>query len=94
MSTNKDLATALSVTDSLLSTASMGDTVEALRIACLMLAEHQRTQGEIPMERIFTALETEEIDEDTEELLLMGFQNLAGVLGSVMHGNIDNSPVH
>ena len=90
----KELATALSATDALLSTATMDDIVEALRIATLMLAVHEQDHGEVPIEKIFDVLQTDELDEETADLLVKGFQNLAGVLGSVIEVERDEGVVH
>ena len=90
----KELATALSVTDALLSTATMNEVVEALRITCLMIAQHEENHSEVPMDRIFEVFQTEEFDEETERLLLKSFQNLVGVLGTVMEIESEETPVH
>ncbi|HIJ28841.1 MAG TPA: hypothetical protein HPP91_09970 [Gammaproteobacteria bacterium] len=90
----KELATALSATDALLSTATMDDVVEALRITTLMLAVHEQDHGEVPIEKIFDVLQTDELDEETADLLVKGFQNLAGVLGSVIEVERDEGVVH
>ncbi|MBT7081971.1 MAG: hypothetical protein HN929_11020 [Chloroflexi bacterium] len=90
----KELATALSATDALLSTATMDDIVEALRITTLMLAVHEQDHGEVPIEKIFDVLQTDELDEETADLLVKGFQNLAGVLGSVIEVERDEGVVH
>ena len=90
----KDLATALSVTDSLLSTATMNEVVEGLRIAWLMIAQHEQHHGEIPMDKILEVLQTDEIDEETAGLLIKGFKNLVGVLGTVMEVERDEGVVH
>jgi hypothetical protein len=92
--TQRDLATALSVTDALLKDATKEDVSEALRIASLMIAEHERGHGEIPMERLNKVLNINTIDDDTEDLLIMGLTNLAGLLGTVMRTNIDDEAVH
>ena len=92
--TQRDLATALSVTDALLKDASKEDLAEALRIASLMIAEHERDHGQIPMERLNEVLNAETIDDEATDLLILGLTNLAGLLGTVMHTNIDDEAVH
>ena len=72
----------------------MDDLVEALRIASLMLAVHEQSHGEVPMEKVFEVLQTEEIDEEMEELLTKGFQNLVGILGTVTEIMAEESPIH
>jgi len=46
------------------------------------------------MDKIFEVLQTDEIDEETAELLIKGFQNLVGVLGTVMEVERDEGVVH
>lgn len=91
---NKDLATAVSVSDALLGTATMTDVVEALRIACLALAVHEQDHGEVSIDKIFEVMQTEDIDEEMEELLTKGFQNLVGILGTVHEIMAEESPIH
>jgi hypothetical protein len=90
----KELATAVSVTDALLSSATKEELVEALRISSLMNAVHEQNHGEVTFEKIFEVMQTEEIDEQVEELLIKGFQNLAGVLGTVFEIERDEGAVH
>ena len=84
------LVTALSVTDALMKEASKEQLAEALRIVSLMVAEHERVHGKIPMDRLMNQQTTDYLDPDTEESIVNGFIVLTGALGSVMHTNIND----
>jgi len=88
------LVTALSVTDALLKEASKEQLAEALRIVSLMVAEHERVHGKIPMDRLMNQQTTDYLDPDTEESIVNGLFVLTGVLGSAMHTNINDWNEH
>ncbi|MBT6011068.1 MAG: hypothetical protein HOG80_06720 [Candidatus Marinimicrobia bacterium] len=46
------------------------------------------------MDKILEVLQTDEIDEETAGLLIKGFKNLVGVLGTVMEVERDEGVVH
>ncbi|MBT4329501.1 MAG: hypothetical protein HOL17_14855 [Gammaproteobacteria bacterium] len=80
----QDLATALSTTNAILKAANREELEEALRIASLIIAEHDRLHGSIALERIYAAMHTDKVDEETERMLITGFEYLAGILGNAM----------
>ena len=46
------------------------------------------------MEKLNEVLNAETIDDEATDLLILGLTNLAGLLGTVMHTNIDDEAVH
>ena len=84
------LVTALSVTDALLKEANNEQLAEALRMVSLMVAEHERVHGKIPMDRLLNKQTTDYLDPDVEDSIVNGLTILAGALGSVTHTSLND----
>jgi hypothetical protein len=57
---------------------------EAARRLALTFAHYQQRYGELPLENLETLLRTQELDEETAQLIVTGMENLVGVLGVVV----------
>jgi hypothetical protein len=74
------------VADMLVDQADKEQVAECARLLALNLAHYQGKYGELPLDETLALLTADEPNEDQARLLLIGMQNLVGVLGNVVSG--------
>lgn len=74
------------LSDSLIEQASKEELAESARLLALNCAHYQIRHGEIPLDETVAMLDATRLNEEQLKLLVLGMQNLAGVLGNVISG--------
>ena len=72
--------------DMLIDQAGKEQVAECARLLALNLAHYQARYGELPLDETLALLTADEPNEDQARLLVIGMQNLVGVLGNVVSG--------
>ena len=72
--------------DLLIDQADKEQVAECARLLALNLAHYQGKYGELPLDETLALLTADEPNEDQARLLVIGMQNLVGVLGNVVSG--------
>lgn len=91
-----DLIDADAAIESVLSTATREDLIKALKAASLIVAEHDRLHGTIPLEHVQKVMAEGAVDDEMGALLIRGYEYLAGILGRTMESRAksEGSVIH
>lgn len=90
----ENLISASAALDGILESATRDDLIKALKAASLIVAEHDRLHGTISLDPIQQAMNNGVIDDEMEELLIRGYEYLAGILGRSMQSASSREVVH
>lgn len=69
--------------DRLIEKATKEQLAECARLLALKVAHYQGKFGEVPLEETLAMLDAEEPSDEQAQLLIIGMENLVGVLGTV-----------
>lgn len=86
MSSLLELSHLYNLVDQLIEKASKEDIAETARLLAVNLAHYQIKYGELPLDETLAMLDVVKPNAEQTEMLVMGMQNLVGVLGSTVMG--------
>lgn len=72
--------------DQLIEKASKQDIAETARLLAVNLAHYKIKYGELPLDETLAMLNIEKPNQEQTEMLVIGMENLIGVLGNVVMG--------
>jgi hypothetical protein len=72
--------------DMLIAKASKDQIAECARLLALNLAHYQSKFGDLPLEETLAMIDADVPNDDQAKLLVLGMENLVGVLGTVCSG--------
>ena len=78
----------IDLADHLINSSTKEDIAETARLLALNLAHYQGKYGELPLEETLAVLNADKPNEDQLKMLVLGMENLVGVLGMVRAGNL------
>lgn len=86
MSSLLELSHLYNLADQLIVKSSKEDIAETARLLAVNLAHYQIKYGELPLDETLAMLDVVKPNAEQTEMLVMGMQNLVGVLGSTVMG--------
>lgn len=86
MSTLLELGHLYNLTDQLVEKASKQEIAETARLLAVNLAHYKMKYGELPLDETLAMIDIEKPNAEQTEMLVIGMENLVGVLGNVVMG--------